>query len=229
VVARIASGPVDRLLYLGDVYTYGTTEEYRKNYATTYGRLARITAPTAGDNEWAKRVEGYNPYWARVRGQPPPPYYSFRIGGWKILSLNSEIAHDVGSFQHRWLVSELRGTSTCRLAFWHRPRYSAGVEHGDQRDVAPLWDALRGHATLVLNAHEHDMQRLRRIDGITELVSGSGGAPRYRLNRSHPRLAFGDDAHYGALRLQLMPGKARFAFVSAAGRTLHSGNVTCRR
>lgn len=229
VVARIAAGRVDRVLYLGDVYTYGTALEFRKNYATTYGRFASLTAPTPGDNEWPHRAEGYNRYWARVHSNATtPPYFSFRIGGWKILSLNSEIARGAGSPQHRWLVSELRRPGTCRLAFWHRPRYSAGVEHGDQPDVAPLWNALRGRAKLVLNAHDHDMQQFAPIDGITEIVSGAGGHRRYRLNRSDQRLVFGNDTSYGVLRLELMPGKARFAFVDVDGRTLHSGSVRCR-
>jgi hypothetical protein len=83
-------------------------------------------------------------------------------------------------------------------------------------------------AKLVLNAHDHDMQQFAPIDGITEIVSGAGGHRRYRLNRSDQRLVFGNDTSYGVLRLELMPGKARFAFVDVDGRTLHSGSVTCR-
>jgi hypothetical protein len=229
VASLIASSRFDRLLYLGDVYTYGTAAEFTRNYGTTYGRLARVTAPTPGDNEWPQRTAGYDPYWARVHGRPTPPYYSFRIGGWQILSLNSEVPHGAGSPQLRWLASEVRGRGTCRLAFWHRPLRSAGTEHGDQRDVAPLWNALRGHAAIVLNGHEHDMQRLRTVDGVTEFVSGAGGARRYRLDRSDRRLAFGDDAHFGALRLRLTPGSARFAFVRVGGRVVDSGVVRCSR
>jgi hypothetical protein len=227
VASLIASSRFDRLLYLGDVYTYGTAAEYRSNYATTYGRLARVTAPTPGDNEWPRRAEGYNAYWDRVHGGPTPPYYSFRAGDWEILSLNSEVPHAPGSPQLRWLASEVRGPGTCRLAFWHRPRRSAGSEHGDQADVAPLWNALRGRAVIVLNGHEHGMQRLRLAGGITEFVSGAGGAPLYRIDRSDRRLAFGDDTHFGALRLALAPGRARFAFVGVGGQVLHSGTVRC--
>jgi Calcineurin-like phosphoesterase len=229
-VARlIASGPIDRLLYLGDVYKRGTASDFSKHYATVYGRLARRTAPTPGNHDWPHHLDGYDPYWRRVTGRPAPAFYRFRLGGWEILSLNSEAPHEPGSAQLRWLRSQLRRPGTCRLAFWHRPRYSDGTEHGDQKDVESFWQALRGHATLVLNGHEHDMQRFRSRDGITELASGAGGHGRYTIRRGDPFLAFGDDRNYGALRLDLAPGRAQFAFVAADGRILNQGHVRCRQ
>ena len=144
------------------------------------------------------------------------------------MSLDSEADHGTGSPQLRWLRSQLRPPGTCRLAFWHRPRYSAGTKHGDQDDMAPVWNALRGHAAIVLNGHEHDMQPFKPIDEITEFVTGAGGHELYSLRASDRRLAFGDDTHYGALRLSLRPRVADFAFVAADGRILDSGSVSCR-
>jgi acid phosphatase type 7 len=228
VARRIQRSDLDRLLYLGDVYERGTASDFRRNYAPVYGRLARVTAPTPGNHDWPRHLGGYDRYWAGVKGGRPPPYYAFRLAGWKILSLNSESPHGSGSRQLRWLRRQLRGRRTCRLAFWHRPRFSAGLVHGDQADVAPLWEALRGHARIVVNGHEHDMQRFRPRDGITELVSGAGGHGLYPLGHRQT-LAYGDDSHYGALRIVLRPGAASFAFVSARGRKLDSGHVRCRR
>ena len=227
VAAMIKRGPVDRLLYLGDVYDDGTFEEFATNYVTTYGRLARITAPTSGNHEADNESTGYDAYWHQIRGVRPPDWYAFRAAGWTLLSLDSEAAHDRGSAQHRWLEGQLRAPGTCRIAFWHRARFSAGADHGDQEDMAPLWDELRGHAAIVVAGHDHDMQRFARIDGITGFVSGAGGHGHYAL-RSDPRLAFGDDRTYGALRLELSPGTAKHAFIAADGRTLDSGTVRCR-
>jgi hypothetical protein len=103
---------------------------------------------------------------------------------------------------------------------------SAGT-HGDQADVQPLWDALRGHATIVLGGHDHDMQRLRPRDGMTEFVSGAGGHLHYRV-AADPRLAFSNDTDYGALRLDLRPGVAQYAFVDTHGHVLDSGTLRCR-
>jgi hypothetical protein len=227
VATRIAAGRFDRLLYLGDVYESGTAGDFRGAYASTYGRFAARTAPTPGNHDWPNHATGYDPYWRRALGAPLPHWYAFRAGGWQVLSLDSEASHGRGSTQERWLRARVRGGGTCRIAFWHRPRFSAGSHHGDQRDMAALWDDLRGRAAIALAGHEHDMQRLRPIDGITELVSGAGGADRYRLRRD-PRLAFGNDTTYGALRLDLRPGAATYAFVSAAGRVLDRGTIRCR-
>jgi hypothetical protein len=229
VVRRIAAGHPDRLLYLGDVYERGTAGDFRDHYAPSFGRLARITAPTPGNHDWPRHPGGYDPYWQHALARPrAAAWYAFRAGGWTILSIDSETDHDSGSPQLRWLRSQLRAPGTCRIAFWHRPRYSAGTHHGDDADMAPVWDALRGHAAIVLSGHEHDMQRLHPIDAMTSFVSGAGGHSHYALHRDDPRLAFGDDRDDGALRLRLRRGSASYAFVTADGRVLDAGTLRCR-
>ena len=188
--------------------------------------MKRITAPVSGNHDARSQSSGYDPYWRRAHGRTPPDWYRFSAGGWTLLALDSEAAHQRGSAQERWLRRQLRGRGTCRIAFWHRARLSAG-SHGDQDDMAPLWDALRGHATIVLSGHDHDLQRFRPAGGLTQFVAGAGGRGLYPL-RADRRLAFGNDSTFGALRLQLRRGSARWAFVSAAGRTLDRGRLRCR-
>jgi hypothetical protein len=236
VAARILAGRADRLLYLGDVYAStivgfllgdGSAKDYRDRYAPLYRALDDRTAPTPGNHEWPQRVAGYEPYWRRVYGTTPPAYYRFRVAGWSVLSLNSEVAHGPGSPQMRWLARQVARPGTCRLAFWHRPRYSLG-RHRDGGDVAPLWDALRGHAVLVVNGHDHNLQRFRPVAGITEVVAGAGGHGHYALNGT-TGLVFGNDSDYGALRIDLRPGRARLRFVAADGRVLDDSALRCRQ
>ncbi len=236
VVARMRADRVDRFLYLGDVYAgtltgllrgEGTAADYRERYDPVYGALARRTAPTPGNHEWPERGDGYEPYWQRALGSMPPAWYGFRVGGWTLLSLNSQAPHGRGSAQLRWLKRRVARPGTCRLAFWHRPRFSAG-RHGDQADIAVLYDALRGHAALVVSGHDHDMQRFRPVGGITQLVSGAGGHDRYTA-RPDRRLAFANDSAYGALRIDLRPGRARLRFVAAGGEVLDDSVVRCRQ
>jgi acid phosphatase type 7 len=228
VVGLIERSRPDRLVYLGDVYERGTAAEYRDHYAPSWGRLAKITSPTPGNHEWPLRQEGYRPYWSKVLGRPIPDHYSFRAGGWQFLSLNSEGPHDAGSAQVRWLGRRLKGRGNCRIAFWHRPRYSAGG-HGDQPDTAPLWKPLAGKVRIALWGHDHHMQRLRPRSGIVPFISGAGGHSVYPIDRSDPRLAFGNEESFGALRLDLQPGSARYRFVSTDGEVLDSGRIRCRR
>lgn len=225
----IASQPPHRLLYLGDVYENGTAEDYANSWRPVYGAFDPIVRPTPGNHEWDNRGQGYYPYWRGVRGKPFPAYYSFRAGGWQILSLNSETRMDEGARQNRWLRKRLDAyRGSCRIAFWHRPLLSAGRTTGSS-DVEPLWAALSGRTRLVLNGHEHNMQHHAQTRGITQLISGAGGRRRYSVKTDPPGLVFGNDDKYGALRLNLSPGLARFAFVATDGRILHSGQVRCRR
>ena len=226
VAGLVASGAPTRFLYLGDVYPEGTAGDYARGYAPIYGSLAPITLPTPGNHEWGNRTQGYNRYWSRIIGGTPPSHYAVTVAGWRIVSANSEEPHGAGSPQVRWLKAQMAAPGTCKLVVWHRPRFSGGL-HGDAPDIAPLWNATLGHAALVLNGHDHDMQRMRPVRGVTELVSGAGGHIHYPVDTSHPRLAWSNDRDYGAVRLDLRPGSARYAFVTSAGRVLSSGTVRC--
>lgn len=163
-VARlIAREKPARLIYLGDVYESGTPSEFRRNYDPLYGPLRSITAPTPGNHDQPNVEQGYDRYWSRTAGGSPPHFYSFRLAGWRVISLTSEDSLDAGSEQLSWLQRQMtRGGGDCRLAFWHRPRHSAGTRHGDDPEVDPLWRAVRGRAALVVNGHDHIDRRRRR-------------------------------------------------------------------
>ena len=223
---RIARARPDLLLYLGDVYPWGTSDDFRHRYDPLYGGLARRTAPTPGNHDWPQARWGYFPYWRRKLGRPLPSYYAFTTAGWRVLALNSELTGRPRRRQLAFVRRALPTRGDCALAFWHRPRYSAGV-HGDAPDLEPLWRAVRGRARLVLNGHDHDLQRLRARAGTTILIAGAGGQSRYRVDRRDRRLLFAADDVDGALRLRLSPGRAEYAFVSAGGRVLHRGRARC--
>jgi len=230
-LARLVErGPVDRLVYLGDVYETGTRREFDRRYDPLYGGLASRTTPVMGNHEYGKREEGFVPYWREKVGRAPRPWEALDVAGWELLVLNSEAPHGERSPQLRWLRDHLRGggRTTCRIAFWHRPRFSAG-RHGDQRDIAPLWDAVRGHVVAVVSGHDHDLQRLRPIDGIVQFVSGAGGRGLYGVDEDDRRLAFGDDQRFGGLRLELRPGEATYTFVDEAGGAVDRGELRCER
>jgi hypothetical protein len=214
----------DRVLYLGDVYPRGSRDDFRR-WAKPFGGLVRRMAPTPGNHDWPEAREGYEPYWRGVTGETPPTYYSFRAGGWEILSVNGE--HSEERAVESWLRFSVRSGGNCRIAFWHRPRYSAGLhDEGDHR-ADEYWEALAGHARIIVNGHDHNMQRMRAQDGVVEFVSGAGGRDLYDVDEGNRRLAFSDDSHHGALRLMLEPGRARWRFVAANGRQLRSGTLRC--
>jgi hypothetical protein len=225
VAAMVEQRSPDAFLYLGDVYEDGTAAEYAANYATGFGRMKPITYPTPGNHEWGKRAEGYDTYWGSRFTSPH--YYSFDLGGWHLISLNSEEPHEAGSAQLDWLRRDLGERSgDCTIAFWHRARYSAG-HHGDESSLAAVWGSLAGRASIVLTGHDHTYQRFRPINGITNWVVGTGGHGLTGINASDSRLAAHSNSEYGALRLTLTRNRADYAFFSSTGSIIDSGGVRC--
>lgn len=230
LAARVQAAGVDRLLYLGDVYERGTASDYRQNYDPSWGRFKAITSPTPGNHEWGNRAVGYDPYWGALAPRTGDGHwYSFNHAGWHFVSLNSEENTSSASAQVAWLRADLaRYPGTCTVAFWHRPRYSAGG-HPDAPEVQPFWDALAAHAAIVVNGHDHDYQRFSPVRGITQIVVGSGGRRTLDpVNRSDPRLAFADDTHLAALRLRLAGRGATYDLIDGDGVRRDSGSVGCR-
>ncbi len=224
-LARYVAGTrFTRLLYLGDVYETGTRDEFESLYEPLYGRVARRTLPVIGNHEDANRDTGYFPYWRRKLGRPLSAYYSERVAGWEIIALDSESPL---APQLRWLRDELREPTNCRMVILHRPRYSAGSEHGDQEDLQPVWRLLRGQAVAVLSGHEHNLQRFDPVDGIVQFISGSGGRALYETNGDDDRLAFANDTRFGGLRIRLRRDVAGYEFVADDGEVLDRGELRC--
>ncbi len=226
VASLVRRGRPDRFIYLGDVYETGTPAEFRRWYHPRFGRLAHITLPTIGNHEWANRYRGYYPYWKRQKGRRMPPWFKTEVAGWEILSLNSQARHGSPSPQVRWLEDAVAGPGDCRIAFMHRPRYSAGA-YGGAPDLAPLWHRLAGHAQIVLSGHDHNLQRHHPHRGIRQYVVGAGGRGTYGLHRGTRSLAWGRDDVDGALRIVLKPGRALLEFRSVSGRLLDRSRASC--
>lgn len=230
LAAFIQGQGIHRFLYLGDVYETGTAEEFATNYDSSFGRFKPVTDPTPGNHEWANRAEGYDVYWAqRAPWQPGGGHwYHLHVGGWHVVSLNSEESIGAGSQQLEWLEAHLAGRGdNCTIVFLHRPRYSAGPS-GDSSALEAMWATLSGRAAAVLAGHEHNYQRLAPQRGIVQFVVGTGGREGADdLDTGDTRLVAHDRGRAGALRLDLRPGVADFRFVTSSGATVDSGSVTC--
>ncbi len=123
----------------------------------------------------------------------------------------------------RFLLDELAARGTRKIVIGHRPRDSAG-EHGDSTDLSPMFKAMSGHAAMYLSGHDHDMQIMRPVGGVTQIVSGAGGREAYPC-RSHALSVWCDSSVHGALRLTLRGGVANLAFVSKDGNTLRHHRI----
>src|SRR4051794_7723420 len=133
------------VLALGDnAYPYGTIEDYERCYAPTWGRAKARTKPTPGNHEYETAgAAGYFNYFGGVAGNPAEGWYSFDLGEWHVVSLNSNCGFvaggcAAGSPQERWLRADLAlHPRTCTLAYWHHPLFSSGGNVNFR--VVPLW------------------------------------------------------------------------------------------
>jgi hypothetical protein len=225
VAALIEQDDPARVIYLGDVYGSGTPEEF-ESFGNVYGELLKRTWTTPGNHDWRNHREGYDPFWRDALDRPQPYDYERSVGGWELLSANSETPDDPA--QLRWLRDRTAGGGTCRIVFWHRPRFNAGEHRDEETAVAAMWNAVKGRAAILLSGHDHNLQRFKPVDGTTQYVSGAGGKSHYDVDETDPRLAFSDDTSYGALRIALKPGSADLRFTTVDGDTLDRSTVTCR-
>ena len=98
------------------------------------------TNPSPGNHEYnTSGATGYYGYFGAAAGDPTKGYYSYNLGTWHIVVLNSEISTATGSAQEKWLRQDLiANPTTCTLAYWHKPRFSSGSTHGSTTSVQPL-------------------------------------------------------------------------------------------
>lgn len=227
------------VLALGDLqYPSGTLTDFKRYYGPTWGQLKSRTMPVPGNHEYRDpNAAGYFQYFGSRATPKGLSYYSFNRGNWHFVALNSEIEHSTGSDQLKWLRADLEANKrTCVLAYWHKPRFNSGAEHGSNADMAPFWDVVyAGGGDVVLNGHEHVYERFGRQTpsasatrkGIREFIVGTGGAESYRfaqpVKNSQVRVAGVD----GVLRLTLEKRSYRWAFVAVDGTIHDQGGSVC--
>jgi acid phosphatase type 7 len=188
------------VLALGDnEYACGGYNAYLQSYDPTWGRVKSITRPVPGNHEYqlssgtdcdaTGNAGGYFSYFGDAAGMPNQGYYSFDIGQWHLIALNSNCSAiggcGDGSPQETWLRADLQShPNPCTLAYWHHPRFTSGFA-GDDPEVSAFWQDLQSAGVdVVLNGHAHGYERFAPQDGgenyepvkgMREFVIGTGG------------------------------------------------------
>lgn len=232
------------VLALGDLqYSNGTYGKYLHSYEKSWGTLRSITHPVPGNHEYLASdvAGGYFHYFHGLAGTKGAGYYSYDLGSWHLIALNSEcfaVACAKGSEQYEWLKDDLAASTTdCTLAYWHEPRFSSGP-HGGTVTVLPFWRLLYGAgADVVLSGHDHIYERFLAQDptgtldeafGITEFVVGTGGASHYSIENVEPNSARRRANAFGVLRLRLRVDSFTWRFVATPSSSFtDSGSADC--
>lgn len=245
--ARLLDGLPGTVFTLGDnAYPDGTLTEFNTCYGPTWGRHKNRTRPAAGNHDY--HVAGAAGYYTYFGAAASPldsncrsncrGYYSYNLGAWHIIVLNSEIDHTTGSAQELWLRADLAANPRkCTLAYWHHPRFSSG-NHGNKPDVQPFWQALYDYgADVVLSGHDHTYERFAPQTptgqaasgrGIREFVVGTGGANLYPWGSIQPNSEARNNTTPGVLKLTLHSTSYTWQFIPIAGHSYSdSGSSSC--
>ncbi len=233
------------VITMGDnVMPNGTTAEFASCYDPTWGRHKARTRPAAGNHDYnTSGAAGYFGYFGAAAGEPGKGYYSYELGAWHVIVLNSNISSAVGSAQDTWLKADLAAhPNQCILSYYHHPLYSSttgsgtgGATYSGVRNL--FTDLYAGHADLVLNGHRHVYERIAPmkpdgtadpVNGLREIISGTGGDGGGTLTNIFPLSEVRNGSTFGVLKLYLYDDSYTWKFVPVAGKTFtDSGSTAC--
>ncbi|GGN58357.1 hypothetical protein GCM10011579_021590 [Streptomyces albiflavescens] len=223
-----------------NVYDSGTATEFATYYDPTWGRHKARTRPAPGNHDYnTSGATGYYNYFGANAGPSGQGYYSYDLGNWHVVSLNSEVNMAVGSPQEQWLRSNLAAsTKPCTLAYWHKPRFTSGANHAPDTSTGPLVQALYdNNADVIVAGHNHQYERFAPMNpggqldttrGIRHFVAGMGGASHYSFGTIMPNSEARNSDTYGVLKFTLHANSYDWQFVPEAGKTYaDSGTTSC--
>ena len=224
----------------------GLTNDFPRCFSPTWGRrsIMKVLHTSPGNHDYdSGSGDPYFAYFGDRAGPPGKGYYSYDLGGWHIISLNSELYFenpdpDLAKAQEDWLRKDLQQhRTTCALAYFHRPLFSSGTNGGTTM-VQNLWEILYAEGVdLVLNGHDHDYERFLpqrpdgtpdSVKGIEQIITGTGGGElrrfRYPLARNSVAQIQG---RFGVLKVMLGNGQYRHSFIDTDGRVWDEGGGRC--
>jgi hypothetical protein len=233
----------------GDLaYEDGSAANFKDCYNTTWGAFKDRTKPALGNHEYHEpTASAYFQYWGAAAGPAGKGYYSYDLGNWHVVVLNTNCyikslgGCAEGSPQETWLKQDLQQhANDCIVAYGHHALYSSGIslKHAVHTELRPLWqDLYAAHADLILAGHEHSYERFApqdpngKIDeknGIHEIVAGTGGRSHDLLGIPMKNSEVRNGNTYGVLKLTLAPDSYTWEFIPAQGKPFNdSGTATC--
>lgn len=232
------------VMAVGDLADPNGSKEDFVCYDKAWGRAKSHTKPATGNHEYhSSGATPYFDYFGATAGDPKNGYYSYQLGTWHIIVLNSECKEvggcERGSRQEKWLRADLAAhPAACTLAYWHIPLFSSGATHGNDPELRPIWQALyEANAELVVNGHDHDYERFAPQSpdgsadparGIREFVAVTGGRHERPFGAPEPNSELRNADTFGVLKLTLKPNSYDWQFIPVAGKTFtDSGSATC--
>lgn len=228
---------------LGDnAYYSGSRENFEECYDPSWGRHKERTRPAMGGHDYmTDNGAPYFEYFGDVAGPPGLGYYSYELGNWTVIVLNT-ICDNVeggcgpGSPQMEWLAGELADARECTVAYMQHPWFSSG-RHGPDERAQGFFEALyTAGVELVMAGNDHSYERFAAQDpdgnrdpetGLRQFVVGTGGGRLYPWDEILPNSEFRYNEDWGVLKLTLGDGSYTWQFIRTDGSTIDSGSDEC--
>ncbi len=244
--ARLIEKIPGTVFAVGDlVYDAATLPQFQNCYGAAWGKFKDRTRPALGNHEYRdSNATPYFQYWGAQAGPPGKGYYSYELGAWHVVVLNTNCLAPglggcaAGSPQELWLRQDLREhRGSCIVAYGHHALFSSGIfrSHAVHPELKRLWEDLyAAHADLILAGHEHSYERFAPQDpdgradpqhGIREIVVGTGGRSHDPLGFAHPNSEAQNFDTYGVLKLTLSPQGYTWEFIPEEGKTFRDSGV----
>ena len=239
--AKLLDNIAGTVFTMGDnAYPGGTAASFADCYEPSWGRHKARTRPSPGNHDYrTSGATGYYNYFGANAGPAGQGYYSFDLGDWHIVALNSNISMSAGSTQEQWLRADLAAnTKRCTIAYWHHARFSSGTRHGSDTRSQTVWnDLYSAGAELIVVGHEHNYERFApqtptgvadSARGVRQIVVGTGGRGFYPFGTPLPNSEVRNNTTFGVLKLTLSADSYAWAFIPVAGKTFtDSGSGAC--
>ena len=240
----LVGGGYEAVLALGDIqYEVGAGDAFEASYDASWGRVKPMTRPVPGNHEYRTAgAAGYFQYFGAGAGDPTKGYYSYELGDWHVVALNSNCA------ARRWLR---RRISAGALAPG-RPRRPSVALHArvlapsallvgparqrfDVRRVlasartTPTQISCSSATTTTTSASRLRTRAVVAISprGIREFVVGTGGKNLRPFTRVSPNSEARDATSLGVLELTLGANAYEWRFRAAVGSFTDSGSASC--
>jgi len=237
------------IITLGDnVYSDGRKENFDNCFEATWGRYKDRIYPGIGNHDtYEGSAAAYFEYFGKNAGDSDKGYYSFNLGDWHLVAVNTLIlatpcsSNSVGckrySNQMEWLKNDLEKNQTkCTLIYGHHPGFTSQTE-SISYELIPMWElAYSQNVDLILKGHVHMYERFAlqdpksRLDpkkGIRQFIVGTGGAGLGGYREKAKNIEVINNEKHGILKLILGKGEYEWEFISTDGSFVDKGRDVC--
>lgn len=237
--ARLLDNIPGVVFVAGDnAYPGGSTAAY-ECYDESWGRHKSRTRPVPGNHEYeTPGASVYFDYFGAAAGNRSTGYYSYNLGTWHILALNTQFSGREDTPQAEWVEDDLAANRRqCTLAIWHVPLFGPDSASTRMKYIFQL--LYEAGAEVVVNGHEHNYQRFapQTADGVAdpergirEFIVGTGGRGVGGTNTPVPNreVFYARSGGFGVLKLTLRDGSYDWEFIPVAGTSFRdSGSARC--